>query len=38
MTSEAVFDAHRLARELDGEDPSAPLPFLRERVSLHRST
>jgi dimethylamine/trimethylamine dehydrogenase len=35
MTSEAVFDAHRLARELDGADPSVPLPFLRERVSLH---
>jgi dimethylamine/trimethylamine dehydrogenase len=38
MTSEAVFDAHRLARELDGEDPSVPLPFLRERVSAHRPT
>lgn len=35
MTSEAVFDAHRLARELDSTDPSVPLPFLRERVSLH---
>lgn len=38
MTSEAVFDAHRLARELDGQDPSVPLPFLRERISLHRPT
>jgi dimethylamine/trimethylamine dehydrogenase len=38
MTSEAVFDAHRLARELDSENPSVPLPFLRERVSLHEQT
>ena len=36
MTSEAVFDAHRLARELDSHDPSVPLPFLRERVHLDR--
>jgi dimethylamine/trimethylamine dehydrogenase len=33
MTSEAVFDAHRLARELDGDDPSVPRPFLRERAT-----
>ena len=38
MTSEVVFDAHRLARELDSEHPSVPLPFLRERVDLHRLT
>ncbi len=31
MPSEAVFDGHRLARELDGSDPSVPLPYLRER-------
>ncbi|HYN74898.1 MAG TPA: NAD(P)-binding protein [Candidatus Limnocylindria bacterium] len=31
MPSEAVFDGHRLARELDGPDPSVPLPYLRER-------
>jgi len=37
MTSEAVFDAHRLARELDAEDPSVPRPFLRERTALHPS-
>jgi dimethylamine/trimethylamine dehydrogenase len=29
--SEAVFDGHRLAREIDGPDPSRPLPYLRER-------
>lgn len=29
--SEAVFDGHRLAREIDTADPSRPLPYLRER-------
>ena len=29
--SEAIFDGHRLARELDSPDPSVPLPFDRER-------
>jgi dimethylamine/trimethylamine dehydrogenase len=28
--ADAVFDGHRLAREIDSEDPSRPLPFLRE--------
>jgi dimethylamine/trimethylamine dehydrogenase len=28
--AENVFDGHRLAREIDGEDPSTPLPYLRE--------
>ena len=32
--SESVFDGHRLAREIDSGDPSKPLPFLRERVSI----
>jgi dimethylamine/trimethylamine dehydrogenase len=31
MISEAVFDGHRLAREIDGPNPEEPLPFLRER-------
>jgi dimethylamine/trimethylamine dehydrogenase len=31
MISEAIFDGHRLAREIDGADPSLPLPFDRER-------
>ena len=31
MISEAIFDGHRLAREIDGEDPSVALPFDRER-------
>jgi dimethylamine/trimethylamine dehydrogenase len=30
--ADAVFDGHRLAREIDGADPSRPLPFARERV------
>lgn len=31
MISEAIFDGHRLAREIDRADPSRPLPFDRER-------
>jgi dimethylamine/trimethylamine dehydrogenase len=31
MISEAIFDGHRLAREIDGPDPSIALPFDRER-------
>jgi dimethylamine/trimethylamine dehydrogenase len=32
--SEAVFDGHRLAREIDSADPMQPLPYLRERIAL----
>jgi hypothetical protein len=32
--SESVFDGHRLARELDSDDPMRPLPYLRERIAL----
>ncbi len=32
--SEAVFDGHRLAREIDSEDPMRPTPYQRERISL----
>ena len=31
MVSEAVFDGHRLARELDGPHPDYPLAYRRER-------
>jgi dimethylamine/trimethylamine dehydrogenase len=31
MISEAIFDGHRLAREIDGEDPSVARSFDRER-------
>ncbi len=34
MPSEAVFDGHRLARELESADPMVPMPWLRERPSL----
>ena len=31
LTADAVFSGHRLAREIDSDDPSIPLPFKRER-------
>jgi dimethylamine/trimethylamine dehydrogenase len=31
MISEAIFDGHRLAREIDGANPTVTLPFDRER-------
>jgi len=31
MISEAVFDGHRLAREIDSAEPASPAPYLRER-------
>ncbi len=34
MISEAIFDGHRLAREIDGDDPAQPAPYLREPVDL----
>jgi len=34
MISEAIFDGHRLAREIDQEDPTQPSPYLRERSDL----
>jgi dimethylamine/trimethylamine dehydrogenase len=34
MISEAIFDGHRLAREIDAEDPAQPAPFRRERADL----
>ncbi len=34
MPSEAIFDGHRLARELETSDPMAPKPWLRERPSV----
>ncbi len=32
--SEAVFSGHRLAREIDSNDPSEALPYLRERARV----
>src|SRR5262249_31234753 len=34
MVADAIFDGHRLARELDGENPERPLPHTRERSRL----
>jgi dimethylamine/trimethylamine dehydrogenase len=31
MISEAIFDGHRLAREIDGPHPGHPMPYDRER-------
>jgi dimethylamine/trimethylamine dehydrogenase len=38
LIAEAVFEGHRLAREIDSEDPSVPLPYLRERLVLEQVT
>ena len=32
MVADAIFDGHRLAREIDAEDPAVPLPYRRERA------
>src|SRR5262249_48664833 len=32
LLADAVFDGHRLAREIDGPHPDTPLPYLRERM------
>jgi dimethylamine/trimethylamine dehydrogenase len=32
LLSEAIFDGHRLARELDSPDPAMPVPYRRERA------
>ena len=31
LMAEAIFDGHRLAREIDSPDPEIALPYLRER-------
>jgi dimethylamine/trimethylamine dehydrogenase len=31
MPPDAIFDGHRLAREIDSANPAIPLPFIRER-------
>jgi dimethylamine/trimethylamine dehydrogenase len=32
IVAEAIFDGHRLAREIDSEDPDVALPYKRERI------
>lgn len=34
QVAEAIFDGHRLAREIDSEDPATPLPWVRETRAL----
>jgi dimethylamine/trimethylamine dehydrogenase len=34
ITAEAIFDGHRLAREIDSPNPALPLPYIRERLVL----
>ncbi len=34
IPADAIFDGHRLAREIDSEDPAVPLPYRRERLVL----
>ena len=34
IPADAIFDGHRLAREIDSENPAVPLPFRRERLVL----
>jgi dimethylamine/trimethylamine dehydrogenase len=34
LIADAIFDGHRLAREIDAENPTIPLPYRRERLVL----
>jgi dimethylamine/trimethylamine dehydrogenase len=34
LIADAIFDGHRLAREIDADDPAIPLPWRRERIAL----
>jgi dimethylamine/trimethylamine dehydrogenase len=34
LLADAIWDGHRLGREIDSADPSLPLPHLRERPGL----
>ena len=38
IIAEAIFDGHRLAREIDSEHPAIPLPYTRERLVLDAVT
>ncbi len=37
LIADAIFDGHRLAREIDAPDPAHPLPYLRERPLVNGS-
>jgi dimethylamine/trimethylamine dehydrogenase len=34
LIADAIFDGHRLAREIDSENPAVPLPYRRESAAL----
>jgi dimethylamine/trimethylamine dehydrogenase len=36
LVADCVFDGHRLAREIDSDNPDVPLPFKRERNVVER--
>ena len=36
LVADCIFDGHRLAREIDSENPEVPLPFIRERHVVER--
>jgi dimethylamine/trimethylamine dehydrogenase len=38
IPAEAIFDGHRLAREIDAERPAVPLPYLREHARVAADT
>jgi dimethylamine/trimethylamine dehydrogenase len=38
IIAESIFDGHRLAREIDAENPAVPLPYTRERLVLESVT
>jgi dimethylamine/trimethylamine dehydrogenase len=38
LIAEAIFEGHRLGREIDADDPAVPLPYKRERLVLERVT
>jgi dimethylamine/trimethylamine dehydrogenase len=38
IVAEAIFDGHRLGREIDSESPAVPLPYRRERLILESVT
>ena len=33
LIADAIFDGHRLGREIDTADPATALPYLRERTA-----
>jgi dimethylamine/trimethylamine dehydrogenase len=36
LVADCIFDGHRLAREIDSENPEVPKPFIRERAVIER--